>query len=248
MKQTKANGRNHAAETTTTTTAEPAQGGDIELEIHLQFDANPATDWPSGQFNALLVQPGPNDLQPWKGANLFLANTNTREDTVLLGSFGEGDIRRVSLAEACEWYACCNPICSSSYGGAEILCQMSARALRTAENTTNKASPKAPESGAFDCEWDKLRALAHELHQERTHERAQAARKSITLNLDAQTYGFLCAAAVVRDTTIEDVGEQFLYEEVMEWSNRDYALGDDWREAEQEATKQIKAREAAAAR
>jgi hypothetical protein len=111
----------------------PAKAGTM-LENHLQFDPeNMAKPWCENEFQALLVQPGPNEQTPWMGAKLFLANVEGYcRDSYPLSGFEDGDIKEATLAEACSWYARCNPIFPSSTGSVEILCRMAADALRGA--------------------------------------------------------------------------------------------------------------------
>jgi hypothetical protein len=52
------------------------------------------------------------------------------------------------------------------------------------------------------------------------------ASKTITIEVDAFTYGFLCAAGVVHDGTPEQVAAAFLGERVTDWSNTDFILRD----------------------
>jgi hypothetical protein len=57
-------------------------------------------------------------------------------------------------------------------------------------------------------------------------ERRMTARKKITIEIGADTYGYLCAAGVVHDGTPEDVAAAFLDERVSDWTNDDYYLDD----------------------
>ena len=95
----------------------------------------------------------------------------------------------------------------------------------------NGAAPRAAKTptsiiSASDArlfgKWEAERQAARDA----AHEAVRKASKTITIEVDAFTYGFLCAAGVVHDGTPEQCAAAFLGERVSEWSNTDFILED----------------------
>ena len=103
-----------------------ASGETAELERHFRFEGDYDHD-----FNTLLVKPGPHPKAPAKGAVLYLADTpgSVTASQFKMSDFKESQIKRVSLEDACRWYAHRQPSSMNSTGDVAILCEMAADAL-----------------------------------------------------------------------------------------------------------------------
>jgi hypothetical protein len=68
--------------------------------------------------------------------------------------------------------------------------------------------------------------LARKAREDAARQRMDTAKKAITIEVGAFTYGFLCAAGIVHEGTPEECAAAFLEERVTEWSNQDFILRD----------------------
>ena len=56
--------------------------------------------------------------------------------------------------------------------------------------------------------------------------RRYRAKKTLTVTVSADIYGFLYAAAVIHDATPEIIASAFLEQQITEWANADFMLED----------------------
>ncbi len=65
---------------------------------------------------------------------------------------------------------------------------------------------------------------AYEAKLQAARDKHESASVKVEVQIDADTYGFLCSGALIHGLTVPEVIAQFLLERVTDWSNDDFSL------------------------
>jgi hypothetical protein len=84
-----------------------------------------------------------------------------------------------------------------------------------------------PQHGAFSRARLEAYEAEREARKEEARKKAYRASRKLTIEVDAFTYGSLCAAGVVHDTAPEVAAAILLKDHAANWSNQDFIIDED---------------------